>query len=143
MSLFASCLAIDVRRQAKRHVDVACCVARAPASVSVVPQHTGLQRLMRKYYAPAITRNRKVHVCVLASFLALAVVCGIGVTKVKEGLPLMDLAPNGHYARQFLLTADRCARVGTDGLATPPLAHTVTWCPWSWSRQVLGRQSVL
>lgn len=107
ISLFASCLAIDVRRQARRHVDIVCCVARAPDAVTPVPRLTGMQRLMKRYYAPVITRNRKVHACVLASFLALAVVCGVGVAHVREGLPLMDLAPNGHYARHFLLAADQ------------------------------------
>ena len=40
--------------------------------------------------------------------MAAAVVLGMGIGKVREGLPLLDLAPNDHYAREFYVQSDTC-----------------------------------
>lgn len=66
-----------------------------------------MQWVMQRYYGPFITRKRAVHVVVMLAFGGLAIMSGVGITKINQGLPIVDLTPNDHYARDFLVNVQQ------------------------------------
>ena len=74
-----------------------------------MPELTVMQRVMKNHVARPLASNPVVHGVVVGVFVVAAVFLGIGIRNMQQGLPLLDIAPSGHYARDYLQQADRYA----------------------------------
>jgi len=132
--MFSACLALDIRRQAHNHSDCLPCVSSSDNGREV-PELSFMQRMMKKHYAPKIASSRGLQVTIVVAFLALAAVSAAGISQIKEGLPLTDLAPRTHFAHHYLTHNERwvacrawdacvrCLRSVQSDPPPPPLPH--------------------
>ena len=51
--------------------------------------------------------------------VAVAVLGGVGITRLQEGLPLGDLAPDGHYYKDYDAARVALAKESSIGMQTP------------------------
>lgn len=113
LTFFLGCFVLTERRINNQRFDCCCCFKskqsesahpgtppRKPVGLMSANKDSGLQSLLNKYLLPAIFHPAGKVIIVLVA-VALAVVGGIGITKLREGLPLGSLAPDDHYYRDF------------------------------------------
>ena len=107
------CFILTERRIDNQHYDCLCCFRRTPSEIAhpeIVPSKPAglmsaskdsfLQAVLNKYMLPALFHPvRKTFVLLFA--VAMAMVGGIGITQLDEGLPLGLLAPDSHYMKDF------------------------------------------
>lgn len=96
-----------------------------------------MQRVMKNHVARPLASNPVVHGVVVGVFVVAAVFLGMGIRNMQQGLPLLDIAPSGHYARDYLQQADRYAIEAHVSLARSSLVCSVRFVA-----QVLGRAPV-
>lgn len=115
LTFFLGCFVLTEKRIDNQYFDCCCCCQRKssdvanPESSIAAPKpsglmsgnkDSGLQKALNKYLLPGILHPVGKGVILLV-FIGLAVVGGVGITKLREGLPLGTLAPDGHYYRDY------------------------------------------
>jgi Patched family len=113
LTLFLGCFVLTEHRINSQRYDCLCCIKRKtnetadsalvaskPVSVISAKKDSGVQAVLDKCILPAIFHPAG-KIIILLNVVALAVVGGIGSTRLREGLPLGTLAPDGHYFRDF------------------------------------------
>lgn len=101
------------RRIDNQRYDCLCCIKRKtstilhsdvqprkPVGLMSANKDSGLQAILNKHVLPAILHPAG-KVIFLLMAVAMAVLGGVGVTRLREGLPLGSLAPDDHYYRDF------------------------------------------
>lgn len=122
LTFFLACFVLTERRIDSQRYDCCCCwqrtpnfnessAARAnrPGGLMSGSKESFLQAKMNKYLLPALLHPAGKSIMLLFA-VAMAVVGGIGITKLREGLPLSSLAPDDHYFRDFDAAVDRIER---------------------------------
>lgn len=113
LTLFLAYFVLNERRIAGSRYDCACCWKRPepsitdPSAVQSVPvgilssnKDSYLQLVLNKYMLPAILSPIG-KLVIVGLVIATSVLGGIGVSRLDEGLPLGDLAPDDHYFKLF------------------------------------------
>ena len=109
LTFFLGCFVLTERRIENQRYDCLYCFKRTPSEIAyseIVPskpvglvsasKDSFLQAVLNKYMLPGLFHPvGKAFVLLFA--VAMAVVGGIGITKLDEGLPLGLLAPDSHY----------------------------------------------
>lgn len=112
MTAFAGALVLDGHRQADHKADFLCCLSvnmdanqagddiNKPQQDDEEERVSASQRFFRDRYAPFIL-NKKTKIGVVVFFTALFALSIWGVTEVKEGFNIADLAPDGSYMKTY------------------------------------------
>jgi hypothetical protein len=130
LTFFLGCFVLTERRIDAQRYDCLCCLKR-PTSETAPPdsaprkpvglmsgnKDTGLQALLDKHLLPALLHPVG-RALMLALVVGLSVVGAVGITRLREGLPLGDLAPDDHYYRDFDRKLQEFGKVSDIGALT-------------------------
>jgi hypothetical protein len=139
LSFFLACYVLTERRIDASRIDCCCCfkaatseggpagavtvLAQRPAGLMSANGDSWLQQLLNRTVLPVMLNpvSKVIMICIVAG---LAVVGAVGVGRLKEGLPLGDLAPDDHYIRAF----DDRAEQFEDNSGEPSVMSPLRYC---------------